>query len=351
MKKPKLKMPRKKAAVAPTRITNETVAEHRERILAGGRRFKYPVQYARHRLVINAILIGLVAIIIFVIISWQQLYIAQNTSTFFYRLTGFIPLPVASVNGSPVRYSDYLLYYNGSAYYLQQSAQVDFSSPEGKAQQQHIKRESLTDAEGDTYAAQLARQLHITVSDKEVDAAINQARQSYGNISEQVYDASALSVLGWTPSEYRHVIQEKLLRQKVSYAIDKNAQATTQAIEAALKANPSADFETIVNSVNGSVKTKAQVGTSGMVPLDNSDGGLSQLAGTLQVGGVSKVFKDTSGQGYFIVKLLAKTSTQLNYTYIEIPLTEFSSRFAALNASGKITEYISVKDTSNTSTQ
>ena len=26
------------------RITNETVAEHRERVLAGGRKFKYPLQ-------------------------------------------------------------------------------------------------------------------------------------------------------------------------------------------------------------------------------------------------------------------------------------------------------------------
>lgn len=40
----------------PNRITTETVAQHREQILAGGRRFKYPIQYARHKLVINAIL-------------------------------------------------------------------------------------------------------------------------------------------------------------------------------------------------------------------------------------------------------------------------------------------------------
>ena len=31
----------------PSRITNDTVAKHREQILAGGRRFKYPVQYIK----------------------------------------------------------------------------------------------------------------------------------------------------------------------------------------------------------------------------------------------------------------------------------------------------------------
>ena len=39
----------RKQAVAPARITNDTVAEHRQRVIAGGRKFKYPIQYARHK--------------------------------------------------------------------------------------------------------------------------------------------------------------------------------------------------------------------------------------------------------------------------------------------------------------
>jgi predicted secreted protein len=67
----------------PSRITNETVAEHRERILAGGRRFKYPMQYARHRLVFTTIVITLVAFLLLLLVGWWQLYSVQNTSTFF----------------------------------------------------------------------------------------------------------------------------------------------------------------------------------------------------------------------------------------------------------------------------
>ena len=44
-----IKRKNKKQAKVPPRITNETVAEHREQIIAGGRKFKYPIQYARHR--------------------------------------------------------------------------------------------------------------------------------------------------------------------------------------------------------------------------------------------------------------------------------------------------------------
>jgi hypothetical protein len=93
---------RKKDVEASSRITNETVAEHRERILAGGRRFKYPIQYARHRLVINAIIISVVAVIILGVVGWWQLYLAQNTSTFVYKVTRVLPLPVANVDGQPV---------------------------------------------------------------------------------------------------------------------------------------------------------------------------------------------------------------------------------------------------------
>ena len=41
----------------PTRITNDTVAEHREKVLAGGRKLKYPLQYTKRKLVRNTILI------------------------------------------------------------------------------------------------------------------------------------------------------------------------------------------------------------------------------------------------------------------------------------------------------
>ena len=56
MKKIKLKRSKKQPAPAASRITNETIAEHREQILAGGRRFKYPIQYTKHKLIINTAL-------------------------------------------------------------------------------------------------------------------------------------------------------------------------------------------------------------------------------------------------------------------------------------------------------
>src|SRR5687768_6365916 len=93
MKKFQLRKRKNNEQPAPSRITNETVAEHRERILAGGRRFKYPIQYARHRLVFNAVIVIVVALLLIAGIGWWQMYLVQNNSTFFYRVSRVLPLP------------------------------------------------------------------------------------------------------------------------------------------------------------------------------------------------------------------------------------------------------------------
>lgn len=345
MKKLQLKLRKKTSPNPPTRITNDTVAEHRERILAGGRRYKYPLQYARHKLVFNAIILGVVAVVVFSLITLQQLYMAQTTSNFFYRITSFVPLSVASVDGAQVRYSDYLMGYNGSSYYLEQSQQVDPGTPDGKAQLQHLKRESLTNAEKYTYAAKLAKELQVTVTESDVSDAVNQNRLSFGDVSEQAYYASSQNIYGWTQDEVRRTIAEGLMIQKVKLKLDTDARKTTNSIATQLKEDPSKDFNAITEAVNKSTKTPVQVGGSGNVPLTNVDGGLSQAAAKLSPGQVSSMpVVSTKGTGYYFVRLNTKTDTKISYSYIQVPLTKFDTQFEALRKDGKIKEYISVKN-------
>jgi hypothetical protein len=348
MKKLLHKLTPRRAAKTPisTRITNETVAEHRERILAGGRRFKYPMQYARHRLVITTILVSIVALALITVIGWWQLYPVQNTSTFFYRVTRALPLPVANVDGETVPYSEYLMYYNSSAHYLQQTEQVNFQSADGKGGVMNdvIKRKSLDIVIANAYARKLARELHVTVDDKRVDKVTQDARStSTGLISQETYDASALSILGWTPSEYRQDARSKLLLQDVSFAIDSAAKKKeTTAIEL-LKQTPAIDFKTLATQLGGEGDAKPTTGTSGLVPLTNQDGGLAAAAAKLQVGQVSSVIRTTAGDGYYFVKVIAHSDTQVNYEFLRIPLTQFNTQLAALKKAGKVHEYISIK--------
>ncbi|MEO5950807.1 MAG: peptidylprolyl isomerase [Candidatus Saccharimonadales bacterium] len=341
MKKLTLKKFRKKQE-APSRITNETVAEHRERILAGGRRFKYPMQYARHKLVINAIIIVLVTILALVLIGWWQLYPVQNTSTFFYRVTRVLPLPVAVVDGEQVRYSDYLLHFNSSAHYLQQSEQVDLNSDDGKRQLDYIKRKTMDNVVADAYAAKIAREQKITISDSDVDAIIKLGRTTTnGVISQETYDASALSILGWTPDENREVIRSGLIRNAVSYQIDTVAKDNVQKVTNLLQ-NKDIDFDLVAKTVGGSGDSAVTAGVSGLVPNFNNDGGLSAAADKLQKGQLSPVIKSTTGDGYYVVRLLEKTDTKISYAFIKIPLTVFNAKLADLKKNNKVTEYISI---------
>jgi hypothetical protein len=325
----------------PSRITSDTIAEHRQRILAGGRRFKYPVQYARHRLVINAIILSVVAIIIVCIIGWQQLYVAQNTSTFLYRVTKVLPLPVASVDGQMVPYSDYLMQYLSNVHYLQEKEQLDLTSSDGKRQVAYVKQQAMQDSISDAFAVKLAGELHLSISNQELQNFLAAQRQSSdGPVSEQTYDAVILDYYGWTPAEYQYATKEKLLLQKVSYAIDTNALSLVNSIGTQLK-DPNANFQTIVAGLSSNA-TKVNYGISGLVPRTNTDGGLALEATKLTKNQISPVIKSTTGDGYYYIRLLDSNSTEVNYEYIQIPLTAFNAQLKNLTDDGRVQQYITI---------
>jgi len=343
MKKSINKIFKKKKAEegSPLRITNDTVAEHRERVLAGGRRFKYPVQYARHHLVRNAIIVSLVAIVLLLVFGWWRLYIAQDTNTFMYRVTRVLPLSVASVDGQSVPYSDYLMKYRSSIHYLEQKEQVSLNSDDGRRQAEFIKEQSMQDSIADAYATKLAKENKITVSDVELEAVLKQQRQtSDGELSQRAYDSIANDYYDWSPDEYRLITRNKLLRQKVAYYIDNDATELSDNISDAIK--KSSDFKAIVDSSKGSSGIMPLYGKSGWVPKSNQDGGLSIAAIELKIGQVSGSIKSTNGDGYYFVKLTGLNDTQVNYEYIQIPLTKFDSSLKQVEESGKIHRYINI---------
>lgn len=344
MKKLLNKVRRKGQAEEPSRITTETIAEHRERMLAGGRRFKYPVQYARHRLVINAILISIGVIILLVgFIGWQ-LYFIQNTSDFMYRVTKVVPLPVATVDGHQVRYSDYLMKYRSSVHYLEQKEQVNLNTEDGRRQSDFVKQQAMQDAIADAYAIKLAKEKGITVSDAELEAFLKvQRNSSDGAVTETTYDAVILDYYGWSPEEYRHAMRDKLLRQKVAYAVDTAAEKASKEVGALIAAG-NTDLKNVAETYAANSGVQATFGAIGWVPRNNQDGGLATAAALLQKGGISSAIKSTTGDGYYYVKLVDSSDTQVNYEYVYIPLTVFATQVVAIKDEGNVTYYITVPD-------
>ena len=347
MKKLLNKVRRKKSALPDSaRITTETIAEHRERILAGGRRFKYPVQYARHKLVFNAIIITVVTLLALLAVGYWQLYKAQNTSDFIYRVTRVVPVPVASIDGQAVQYSDYLMKYRSSIHYLETKERVNLTSEDGKRQSDFVKQQAMEDAQADAYAAKLAKQRDVTVTDAELETFLKQQRSSTdGAVSEATYDAVILDYYGWSPEEYQHAMKTKLLRQKVAYAVDTDADAVVKSVGATISAGMT-DLKAVVAEVNKSSKVQTVYGALGFVPKTNQDGGLATTATKLEKGTISAVIKSTTGEGYYFVRLLDVNETQVSYEYVHIPLTVFAKQLKEVKDQNKVSEYISIPEVS-----
>lgn len=342
------KVRRKPAQPASTRITTETIAEHRERILAGGRRFKYPVQYARHRLVFNAIIITVATLIVLVGVGYWQLYPAQNTSDFMYRVTRVLPVPVAKIDGQPVQYSDYLMKYRSSIHYLESKERVNLKTEDGKRQSDFVKSQAMDDALADAYALKLAKQNNVTVTDAELQTYLKQQRTSTdGEVSESTYDAVILDYYGWSPDEYEHAMKTKLLRQKVSFVVDADATTVSKTVADTIAAGNS-DLKSVAETVNKTAKVQVVYGALGFVPKTNQDGGLAAAAAKMQKGQVSSAIKSTTGEGYYYIKLLDINDTSVNYEYVHIPLTVFNKDLDAAKSSNKVKEYITIPKVTTT---
>lgn len=324
----------------PSRITNDTVARHREQILAGGRRFKYPVQYARHKLVANAIIISFVSLLLLAALGFQQLYFAQNSSDFMYRVVQLVPVPVATVANEPVRYSDYLVQYRGSEHYLRKYDEVKMESEDGKRQLEGIKRYALNSAEMNAYAAKLARERSITVTSKEIDDEVLAKRNTAnGQISQETYDASTRMLYGWDQSDYRQAIKMSLLRAKVAFAVDEQAKAKSNKAAELIAAGK--DLGAVAQELGEGIAVQSP----GLIDSTSSFNGLNvSHVYQLEQGKVSGELKSATDSGYYFVRVTQKTDTQVNFEFIHIPLTQFNEDFAELKKSNQIHEFIKVAE-------
>lgn len=323
------------------RITNETVAEHRERVLAGGRKFKYPLQYTKHRVLFISVIISVLALVIFIAFFSYQLYVAQAYDKFTYGLTRVLPVPVASVDGQNVRYGDYLSDLRSSVHYLVTKEAVNFNSVDGKRQLDYQKRLALDKAIQKTYVSKLAADNKITVSSDEVNALLKkQIEQNKSGVSEDVYKQVISDYYDWTLDEYKESLRQGMLYKKVNMALDTESKAKADGILEQLKLG--ADFAAIAREQSEDNLTKMNGGDVGVVGKSSEDpNGLISTAASLQPGQVSDLI--AGNDGFYVVKLLEKSDAgDIRFAKIFISYKFVTQKIAALKADNKITEYVKV---------
>lgn len=337
---------RTKAPETGGRITNETVAEHRERVLAGGRKFKYPLQYTKHRVLFITVLIGILSLVLFIAFFVWQLYFAQAYDKFTYGLTRVLPVPVAKVDTDLVRYSDYLSELRSAVHYLTTKEAVNFNSADGKRQLDYQKRLALDKATRDTFIARLASQNNITVTNKEVDDFVNkQIASNKLGVSQEVYKQVISDYYDWTFDEYKNSVRQEILSKKVNATLDKEARSKIVSAVEQLVAGSS--FDSVAKAVSDDNLTKNNGGDVGFVNKGSEDpNGLIAVASGLQTGQLSDIIE--GADGFYLIRLTEKRDTgDVRFAKIFISYKIVSQKMADLKKQNKINEYIKVNEIAN----
>ena len=322
----------------------EKVEERREEVLAKGRKFKYPLQWTKHRIVINTILISIIILAIIVVGGWLALYRLGMTDELLYRITKIVPASVATVDNEAVRFSDYLMLYRSSMTSIERQSGSQFDQSSVESLRAEYKRIALTEAEKYTFAASLAKQLDIEVTKEEVAAEFDRHLKIGGiDRSEEGFLKIISDNFGMDKSEYERMLYLSLLKSKVSIAIDENANKIAGQVEKLLSENNN-NYGAVAEQLGDAVSYEE---TGGLVDSKNIDGGRASEAMKLEPVASSGKFVSMNGDGYYFVKLIKKTDSEANFVSIKVPFSEFDKRFNELVESQKINESIKIVDPNN----
>lgn len=323
------------------RITNETVAEHREDVLRGARKYKYPLAHSKHRIVIISTGLLAVAVVGFFIYSITALYKLQDSSGFIYRVTQVVPFPVAKAGGNYVAYENYLFELRRYEHYYQSQQQVDFSTQSGKDQLNSYKPKALDEVIQDAYVKQLASQNGVSVSSADLNAELASLQAQNQSSSQELADVTS-KFFGWSIADLKRELGQELLAQKVSAKLDTSAQAKAATVLKQLQ--DGGDFGTLA-AQNSDASDKSNGGQYADTAItaastDVPPAVVHQLQ-TMQVGQVSSVIE--AGTTLEIVKLTANNGGKLQASHISFNLTPISVYVAQYEKSHPSHAYIKVQ--------
>ena len=334
---------KKKLPGQPEHLTEkEKLEERREEVLSKGRKFKYPMQFAKHRMVYITVAIAVIAMIFAGVLGWIALYKTQNTNDVVYRLTTIIPVPVANIDGENVRYSDYLMIYRSSITPVeQQNGTFSNQQSDSETFRNFYKRTALTSAEDYTYALKLARELGITITDEQINKEFDEHRNFGGTErSRESFLKVIKDSFGLNEREYRRMLYLSLAKVEVSKKIDTVANETAYNAHERVLAGD--DFQKVAEELG--IEFSA---TGELADVKNVDGGRSTKAYNMEPGQISDVFVSENGDCYYIIKLLEKNDTQVNYVSLSIPFTEFDNRLQAIRDQNRVEEFITFEEEKN----
>jgi hypothetical protein len=242
-------------------ITSETIAEHREEVLKGARKYIYPLRHSKRRIVTVTLSVMIAAIIGMFIYCYFALYHYYQYNTFVYRVTQVVPFPIAKAGGNYVNYENYLFDIRHYVHYYETQQQLNFA---GADHDQLIayRKTALQNAINDAYIKQLAGKYQVSVSNKEVNNRLDEVRsQNRLGGNNKVFADVLRDYWGWSINDFKRTLKQQILAEKVSAKLDNTD--TQRAVEVLSKAKNGGDFATLAKESSDDPSAKDNGGDYG----------------------------------------------------------------------------------------
>lgn len=322
------------------RITNETVAEHREEVLSSARKYIYPLQHSAHRVVIISTGLAIIGVLAFFTYSLLALYRFNTSSTFMYRVVQVIPFPVARAGSDFVSYENYLFELRHYKHYYETQQKVDFNTDSGRRQLEAFRERALEGVINDAYVKQLARKHNVTVSDQEVNDQIEivKAQNRIGN-DPKVFEDVLREFWDWSVADFKRELKQQLLAQKVVSTLDTDTHV--QAQQALAKVKAGGDFTEIAKQHSKDQNTAPAGGDYGITITRSSREVPIQIVNQLfkmNAGQTSEIIN--TGVALEIVKLKEMNGTEAKAAHIAFPFKDIETYLKPLRDKEKPRQYI-----------
>jgi hypothetical protein len=361
MKKPKIKKPKlKKPTVrfirrAKTveervsdaisnvpRITNDTVADHREDVLSSARKYIYPLQHSKHSVVRISVTLLVTVVILFLAFCGLDLYKFQGTSGFIYDVTEILPFPVAKTGGTYVSYQSYLFELRRNTHYYATQQQANFSTKTGKDQLKRLKQQALDYAVQVALVKKLAKQNQVTVSDQAVNDQVQLLRnENRLGSSNNVFKEVLSEYYGWTEDNFKQELQQEMLQQAVVAKLDKPVESKAQNVLKQI--DNGGNFATLATQYSDDLQTKSNGGQYPSAITINDQQippSLTSVLFQLKVGQVSGVIN--TGYTLEIAKIIDRTGNSLHAAHIQFNLQSINTYLKPLETKQPTHHYIKV---------
>ncbi len=294
---------------------------------------------------VAAIVVAVVALI--VIVFGVLIYGYKSENQVVQAVSGVVPYPVERVNGSFVSYHDYLFEIDANKRAYQNNAKlnnqpaVDYNSADGKKLVKQIKEHALEKLKSDAVVAQLAAQKKVKVTDKDVNALLDELYKRYGG--KDTLMKTLGQIYGWDLGDLKQVVNKQLLAKKLEEKVTSDpaleAQAKAKAQDVLGKVKGGGDFSELAKQYSqaSDASTGGDLGTvaKGQLPEE-----IQKAFDALQPGQVSDLVK--TAYGFEIIKVLEKTGDNTHAQHIVINTIDFNDYFTGELKKAKVKTYIKV---------